>query len=293
MAHFKLVPKDNESAQSLTSRKPGNDTYGAPERPNVTRAYDIFSVGAIGCDVLVWIKHGPKAVATFKEDRRLKAVIDGFVENVCNFYHPDPKQKKLNPAVIKLLEETIKEGGLLGTVAGILKEMLSYDKADRPKAWEAEKKFAAALGHNTFNVPPPVIVTNKEMLQVPGGKPQPRSLCKFIPCFATYATHKLTGKARTHSVSNQSFPSVILDQPSASIPKVHIEDTQEPISDGFAPMEPDDGDSTDESGYETSEKGSVILETPLQFPQPETSRFAPHILELTFMNRSNFSFHDP
>ncbi|KAI5813196.1 kinase-like domain-containing protein [Pyronema omphalodes] len=237
MAHYKLVPTDAAIAQSLTSRKAGNDTYGPPERSDVTRAYDIFSVGAIGCDVLAWIKGGHQEVAAFKIRRQETVYIGGIKESGCHYYHLDPKQKRLNTAVIKLLEDTIEEGGLLGNVASVLKEMLSYDRAGRPRAKEAEKKFANALGRQPFNVPPPEFVLNKDMLQVPGWKPQQLSL------------------SRRNSGSNQQFPSDMVDEQSVLIPKVHVEDTQEPMNNVSVQMATDDEDSVmDESGYESSDK---------------------------------------
>ena len=128
---------------SATRKRPGSDEYSPPEKTVVGRKYDVFSMGCVGCEVLVWLRYGNQGVEEFRT-RRMHKILGGIVETSYCFY--DENTRDIQPPVMDLLSESEKAGGLNGDVAKILRRMLSYNEKDRPTAVEAADSFGKILG---------------------------------------------------------------------------------------------------------------------------------------------------
>lgn len=63
ISHQKTI---TESSDTGTARKPGSDEYAPPESSVVSRKYDVWSMAAIGCDLLVWLKEGSDGFRDFR-----------------------------------------------------------------------------------------------------------------------------------------------------------------------------------------------------------------------------------
>jgi hypothetical protein len=143
----------------------------------VNRSYDIFSLGAVGCGVLGWLTEGEKVLKEFRDPGRksITRTPGEIGENLFNFYCEDG----LKPVVKSYLSSSKVEDGLIGTVAGILEDMLSYRPQDRPTAKAAQRRFAEALGHELPPDEPLPVEVRVGTLQVPGPTPRTRRLCKI------------------------------------------------------------------------------------------------------------------
>ena len=130
---------------SATRKRPGSDEYSPPEQTEVGRKYDVFSMGCVGCEVLVWLRSGNKGVVDFKTSRMHK--IQGPIAETSYCFY-DKNTRGVQPPVDDLLSQSERVGGLSAEVAKILRRMLSYNEKDRPTAGEAAKSFREILNSN-------------------------------------------------------------------------------------------------------------------------------------------------
>lgn len=150
LAHFKekLV-----AGQSSTKKRPGSDEFGGPES-EPSRKYDMYSMGCMGCIVMVWLAGGKQAVVDFKKAR--KHVVDG--AKLFNF-HSDKTESGLQPGVEDLLSKA--EAALASPYASIrnseidpyasklapvLRRMLSFKPTERPITFEVIQQLEHILG---------------------------------------------------------------------------------------------------------------------------------------------------
>jgi serine/threonine protein kinase len=143
LAHCRSIAKGS----SQTNRKLGSDEF-SPQETSVNRKFDVWGMGCVGCIVMVWLDGGVKAVQRFYNAREHEESKGVFVRN---FYCK--RQGILLPVVDKMLSAA--KGKLSKEVAGILRDMLSYNPGDRPDAKSAEKRFAKVLGVGMTNVEAP------------------------------------------------------------------------------------------------------------------------------------------
>jgi serine/threonine protein kinase len=165
--------RPTDKGTSQTNRKPCSDEF-APSEAQVNRKFDIWGVACVGCIVMVWLDGGVKAVEEFRRARQHDETSGGIRVISYNFYCK--KQRSLQPAVDRMLTALGAKDELSRKVAGILREMLSYDPAARPDAKLAEEKFAAALNLATTKVEKPekrrsLPVDSNGHLTVPGMQP--------------------------------------------------------------------------------------------------------------------------
>jgi hypothetical protein len=167
LGHHKIA---RELGQSKTSRKDGTDEYSAPETA-VGRSFDVFAMGCIGCEVLVWLKDGAAGVKKFHEDRKHSEQEPGGAKAIVYNFHCGKDSNNLQPAVIAVLLEAKNNGGLSGKVAEILEDMLIRESAPphdpgkspktRPKAIEAANRFRTLL--DQCPLPTTTIPANSEL----------------------------------------------------------------------------------------------------------------------------------
>ena len=133
-----------EEGSQTTFRKGGAD-YLAPECEDVTgrfkhrrvgRASDIWSLGCVLAEILAYLSvepaKGPKAVQSFKEDRRTK--FEPFI------MYPFFGHKVINPSVRRLLEHCIQNLSCeLGLLARIVDKILQFDPDQRPSAGDVTR----------------------------------------------------------------------------------------------------------------------------------------------------------
>ncbi|KAK3680871.1 kinase-like domain-containing protein [Podospora appendiculata] len=121
----------------------GNHTYQAPEAlettPLSSRPSDIWSMGALLLEVLVWMLHGWDALKQFRSK------INGVVSTALNtesgrFYLVEnDKRPRLRDAVLDKMASTRNEKACKGPVAALLttiERMLAVDKETRPNAMQ-------------------------------------------------------------------------------------------------------------------------------------------------------------
>ena len=143
LAYYKERGATGATDVSATRKRPGSDEYSPPEKTVVGRKYDVFSMGCVGCEILVWLRSGNKGVVEFKTSR--KHTIQGTIAETSYCFY-DENTRGVQPPVDDLLSQSEKEGGLGADVAKILRRMLSYNEKDRPTAGEAADRFGEILG---------------------------------------------------------------------------------------------------------------------------------------------------
>lgn len=137
LAYSKL----NDSGVSETSRQGGNERYRGPEKLT-HRNYDVWAMGCIGCEIILWLNKGADGVEQFRKDRQLEEGIT----TLDNFHH----NERLKQPVIDFFREIENHDNLTRKVAAILREMLEIDPCKRLNARVAEERFGKILG-----MPPP------------------------------------------------------------------------------------------------------------------------------------------
>ncbi|KAF8253455.1 kinase-like protein [Wilcoxina mikolae CBS 423.85] len=146
LGHHKIV---RELGQSKTAKKVGTDEYAPPEM-NVGRSYDVFAMGCIGCEILVWLKDGAAGIPRFRENRKHVEGEPGKIQATVYNFHCGKDVDDLQPAVKNVLLEAKNEGGLSKAVAEILEDMLIHEdpktQKKRPTAFEAVNRFKELLG---------------------------------------------------------------------------------------------------------------------------------------------------
>ncbi|KAK8030032.1 hypothetical protein PG993_011323 [Apiospora rasikravindrae] len=139
LSDFGLSTLKDRSKNSSSGFHPRNDYYTAPEcqdydqglkKGSVSRKADIWSLGCVLLDILVFISRGPKGVEQFEKSR--ERVLGGYYETRC--YHlgksPHPEVQKCLLGLHNSDDKTIK------SLSDLCSRMLSQDPVDRPIAAE-------------------------------------------------------------------------------------------------------------------------------------------------------------
>jgi len=142
IAHSKNKTPTDDSKTG--KHRVGSDEFGGPE-DRVSRKYDIWGIGCVGCILLAWLMGGSIGVEAFRRNRRHR---ERDITVVYNFYCVE--SKGLQPAVDSLLSRVANMDGYSKKVAPILRRMLSYDPDGRPTARQAGEDFKEALRLETF-----------------------------------------------------------------------------------------------------------------------------------------------
>lgn len=130
---------------SNTPWKHGTFAYGAPEcrdpktleSGELGRAADIWSIGCILLEATVYAEHGPDEVNKFKADRCVQSEY-GKVEA----FHHDRKPHSVVEAQMERLETSERKENDLRAVCRLVRDTLSLQPLDRPKAEQVETRVA-------------------------------------------------------------------------------------------------------------------------------------------------------
>lgn len=143
LADFGLSRFKDAGQESKTMFKQGTDSYLAPECENldtfekskIGRSSDIWSFGCILAEIMIYMESGPQGVELFKQKRAFKRGAVTFA-----YFHCGNKPNTI-------VEETLDNLEHVGprrnrTIVPLVKQMLSLNEAERPKA----KEVMARLG---------------------------------------------------------------------------------------------------------------------------------------------------
>lgn len=141
----------------LSDNKAGNPTYRAPEmllERGTSRPYDLWSLGCVFLEMLVWYLDGFQALAHFR-NARFQAVKPGGTEDdgFCFTHESGPTAKVYlrNVVVEKMAELSGRCTGPLEDIANIIPKLLEIEPTRRPTAAQLVK----ALEHlDTKDAPP-------------------------------------------------------------------------------------------------------------------------------------------
>ena len=141
----------------------GTNDYAQPGMNN-GRSYDVWAMGCIGYEILVWLKHGAVGVRQFRNNRRHVEGGPVRVKMIVYNFHCGEDIDDLQPAVRDVLLEAKNDGGLLRGIAELLEDMLTcehlhsqegmqpHDTETGPKkypaAFEAANWFRKLLGQS-------------------------------------------------------------------------------------------------------------------------------------------------
>ncbi|KAF8545144.1 kinase-like domain-containing protein [Trichophaea hybrida] len=200
-----------EPGQSKTARRNGTDEYASPEM-NVGRSYDVWAMGCIGCEILVWLKGGAAGVKKFHEERKHSEGEPGGITVTVYNFHCGKEKDDLQSAVKDVLSQAKDKDEKSKKIAEILEDMLireleggpdhdpKKNKKSRPKAIEAANRFKKLLDQSPLHNPVTVLPENSEVnnrkhslaeasqsseqskyLTVTGHPPLKRTHCMFCP----------------------------------------------------------------------------------------------------------------
>jgi hypothetical protein len=85
----------------------GTNDYAQPGTNN-GRSYDVWAMGCIGCEILVWLKHGAAGVRQFRSNRRHVGGGPVRVKMIVYNFHCGEDIDDLQPAVRDVLLEAKK-----------------------------------------------------------------------------------------------------------------------------------------------------------------------------------------
>jgi serine/threonine protein kinase len=127
--------------------KSGTPIYRAPElttEGKTSRPYDIWSLGCVLLEVLVWFTEGYRALEAFRESR-FRAVKPNGIEDEGFYYlkEPGPNARAyLREQVAERLEAMPSQcEGSLRTIAEAIPQMLEIEPAERPTAEQLVKRL--------------------------------------------------------------------------------------------------------------------------------------------------------
>ncbi|KAF8536588.1 kinase-like domain-containing protein [Trichophaea hybrida] len=157
MAHLKpVVPTD--LAPTATSRRLCSEEYGAPDGDIVHRSFDVWSLGCVFAELLVWHAEGQKGVRRFRDSRRKKTGM-----KVTHEFHDDGKVKEAVLLKLESLSSNNSDPILSGSIR-IVRLLLEPEQSKRPSSREAEILLRALLD-NGVEKPSPVKPHVKELLE--------------------------------------------------------------------------------------------------------------------------------
>ena len=142
-----------------TVSKSGTPVYRAPEavmRGKTSRPYDLWSLGCVYLEILVWFLGGYVALLRFREERECLVTPDGR-EDEGFYYLPREGDKfRLREVVLEMIQSVLKRcEGPLKEIALTIPMLLQIDPRQRPTA----EGLVKSLRHIDTSARPPVEVT--------------------------------------------------------------------------------------------------------------------------------------
>ncbi|KAF2625281.1 kinase-like protein [Macroventuria anomochaeta] len=152
--------KNRHSWQTVS--KSGTPVYRAPEstaQGRTSRPYDLWSLGCVYLELLVWFLDGYTALINFRDKRECQ-VTPGGREDEGFYYAPNAGDKfRLREVVLKKMESVSKRcEGSLQEVANVIPQLLQIDPEGRPTA----EQLVKSLKHIDSGARPPVEVTSEQ-----------------------------------------------------------------------------------------------------------------------------------
>lgn len=139
-----------------TSSSSGTPVYRAPEaitEGRTSRPYDLFSLGCVFLELLVWFLDGYGALKTFRDQRECFLSPDTYEDE--GFYHKtkEDEQFRLRGAVAEKIEDVKSRcSGTLKDIADVIPKLMQMDPQQRPTA----KQLVAALKSIDNGAKPPL-----------------------------------------------------------------------------------------------------------------------------------------
>ncbi|KAL5415622.1 hypothetical protein PMIN03_002583 [Paraphaeosphaeria minitans] len=137
-----------------TGSKPGTPTYRAPEiSENVSsRPYDMWSLGCVFLELLVWYLEGYKALKMFRESREGSVIPNGMIDE--GFYHKTSNgEMQLRESVLRKIENLKRQcRGDLKDIVDVVPSLLKIKPKERMDASHLAarlSRFSTATGSNT------------------------------------------------------------------------------------------------------------------------------------------------
>lgn len=134
-----------------TGSKPGTPTYRAPEilENASSRPYDMWSLGCVYLELLVWYLEGYKALEMFRESREGSVSPHGVVDE--GFYHKDSNgETQLREPVLRKIEELRRKcSGDLKDIVDVVPSLLKIKPKERMNASQLVtrlSRFGTAAG---------------------------------------------------------------------------------------------------------------------------------------------------
>ncbi|KAA8894864.1 kinase-like domain-containing protein [Sphaerosporella brunnea] len=143
-AHFQPGP----AAKFILNHRQGRDVvYGAPEKGDITQAFDLWSMGAVLCELTVFCWGGPSAIQNFTTARRKS--LNGDIQTPS--FH---KSGQVKHSVKKQLVEVERSGDrLLVGCVDVARGLLREDPAERFPANVAASLLLTLLGQDGQELP--------------------------------------------------------------------------------------------------------------------------------------------
>ncbi|KAF9693554.1 hypothetical protein EKO04_008240 [Ascochyta lentis] len=145
-----------------TASKAGTPVYRAPEateKGRTSRPYDLWSLGCVYLELLVWFLDGYAALEDFREKREC-LVSPGGREDEGFYYTPkEGVQFRLRELVTQKIDSVSRRcKGFLGDIAKVIPRLLQIDPQQRPSAEDLVK----SLKHIDTGARPPIEVGPSE-----------------------------------------------------------------------------------------------------------------------------------
>lgn len=124
----------------LTDNKAGTPTYRAPEKlmgRGTSRPYDLWSLGCVYLEMLVWFLDGHKALMDFRDARECQVKPDGLHDDGFCFMDkegPTAKVQLRKEVVAKMADLSERCTGPLKDVADVIPKLLEIEPKNRPTA---------------------------------------------------------------------------------------------------------------------------------------------------------------
>ncbi|KAI5851968.1 kinase-like domain-containing protein [Tricharina praecox] len=139
MGHFKACwapaqPQSQDRSLSTIRMRPFSE-YAGPEMAGkwIHRSFDIWPMGCVFLELLVWHAEGSAGVAEFRRAREEKKAC-----RIVAYFHEDGEVKNVVREKVVELEERMHDDHVFRGALGVVKRLLNPDEAQRPTAREAE-----------------------------------------------------------------------------------------------------------------------------------------------------------
>ncbi|KAF3034086.1 hypothetical protein E8E12_005727 [Didymella heteroderae] len=121
-----------------TASKSGTPVYRAPEaitEGRTSRPYDLFSLGCVFLELLVWFLDGYDALKAFRDQRECLLSPNTYEDEGFYYKTTDDEEFRLRDAVAKKIEDVRSRcSGTLKDVADVIPNLLQMDPQQRPTA---------------------------------------------------------------------------------------------------------------------------------------------------------------